>query len=104
MATIFFSHHSLDDDAAVGEDNAVATWHPGGNTLGETLKRNTKVTDVKQHSYSTTSARNLGDISSKDVKKVIGQGERSKVLLKVADGETTYFNYNHGRFCELAAA
>ena len=87
MATIFSSHHSLDD--AVGEDNAVATWHPGGNTLGETLKRNTKVTDVKQHSYSTTSARNLGDISSKDVKKVIGQGERSKVLLKVADGAHT---------------
>ena len=59
----------------IGEDNsAVATWHPGGNTLGETLKRNTRVTDVKQHSYSTTSARNLGDISSKDVNKVIGQG------------------------------
>jgi len=68
-----------------GEDNAVATWHPGGNTLGETLKRNTKVTDVKQHSYSTTSARNLGDISSKDVKKVIGQGRSTKTFIKPLD-------------------
>jgi len=60
----------------------VASWHPGGNVLGEKLQRNIYTTDVKQNSYSTTSARNLGDITSKDVKKMIREGRSSRTFIK----------------------
>ena len=74
--------------ALQNENGQVSAWHPGGNILGEKMQRNIYTTDVKQQSYSTTSASNLGDISSNDVKKIIREGRSSRTFIKpIPDAE-----------------
>ena len=63
----------------------VTAWKPGGNILGEDLKRNTYTTDIQSRSYSTTSATNLGDIKKSDINKIIKQGRNSKAFIRPYD-------------------
>jgi hypothetical protein len=70
---------------SVNGGGQVTPWKPGGNILGENLKRNTYTTDVQKRSYSTTSATNLGDIKKKDVNKIIKEGRNSKTFIRPYD-------------------
>jgi len=71
--------------STVNGNTQVTPWKPGGNILGEDLKRNTYTTDVQKRSYSTTSATNVGDIKKSDINKIIKMGKNSKTLIRPYD-------------------
>ena len=71
--------------STVNGNGQVTPWKPGGNILGEDLKRNTYTTDVHKRSYSTTSATNVGEIKKSDINKIIKMGKDSKTLIRPYD-------------------
>ena len=69
-------------------------WKPGGNILGEDLRRNTYTTDIQKRSYSTTSAKNVGDIKKSDLNKIIKEGRNSKTFIRPYDDTDSSENVN----------
>merc|ERR1719412_582395 len=69
----------------VNGNGQVSPWKPGGNILGEDLKRNTYTTDVQKRSYSTTSATNVGEIKKSDINRIVKEGRNSKTFIRPYD-------------------
>ena len=79
------ANRALQTTSTVNGNGEVTPWRPGGNILGEDLKRNTYTTDIQKRSYSTTSAKNVGEIRKKDLNKIIKEGRNSKTFLRPYD-------------------
>ena len=60
-----------------------------GDVLSEKNQRNTYTKKIQEHSVTTASAKNLGDISSKDVDKVIRQGKRTRQFIRTHDDDSS---------------
>jgi len=76
---------ALQTTSPVNGNGEVTPWKPGGNILGEDLRRNTYTTDVQKRSYSTTSAKNVGEIKKSDLNKIIKEGRHSKTFIRPYD-------------------
>ena len=60
-----------------------------GDVLSEKNQRNTFTKNIQEKSVTTASARNLGDISSTDVDKVIRQGKRTRQFIRSQDDDSS---------------
>jgi hypothetical protein len=60
-----------------------------GDILSEKNQRNTYKKNIQERTVTTASARNLGDISAKDVDKVIRHGKRTRQFIRSHDDDSS---------------
>ena len=65
------------------------TWSATGDVLSETNQRNIYTKNIQAKSVTTASAKNMGDISSKDVDKIIRHGKRTRQFIRAHDDDSS---------------
>ena len=65
------------------------TWSATGDVLSEKNQRNIYTKNIQEKSVTTASAKNMGDISSKDVDKIIRHGKRTRQFIRAHDDDSS---------------
>jgi hypothetical protein len=80
-----------DEDRRLYDNNWPTTSRDNwsGDVLSETNQRNVYTKNIQERSVTTASAKNLGDISSKDVDKVIRHGKRTRQFIRNHDDDSS---------------